>query len=182
MGIQGKERPFSENKPLKAPLAWHEIIRSEKQEDELLFSPGVFVSKFEELEANSVQLRYISVLEENFAGIPPGLYIESNIPPELSGDPVLTSGIAFEITTQLIKQEKPEVVAELPSDLANLAPELKGEQIDIDLGNAFLLKPAFCTGHGGTIFEITPPLLSQTVDGITEVIEGKTDGFIVLKP
>ncbi len=181
MGTQGKERLFSENKPLKAPLAWHEIIRSEKQEDELLFSPGVFVSKFEELEANSVQLRYISVLEGDFAGIPPGLYIESNIPPELSNNPDLTSGITFEIATQLMKQEKFEVTAELPPDLVNLVPELNGKQIDIDLGNAFILKPAFCTDHGGTIFEITPPLLSHVVDKVTEVIEGKTNGFVFLK-
>jgi len=181
MGFQGKERLFSENKPLKAPLAWHEIVRSEKEKDESLSSQDIFVSKFEELEESSVQLRYISVLEGDFAGIPPGFYIETNIPPELSGNPVLIDDIALEITTQLIKQEKFEVTAELPSDLANLMPELDGEQIDIDFGNTFILEAVFCSGLGGIVFEITPPLLSQAVDKITEATEGKRDWSIILK-
>jgi hypothetical protein len=176
MGIQGKERLFSEDKPLKAPLAWHEIIRSEKQENKLLSSPDVFISKFEESEIHSIQLRYISALEGVSDGIPPGLYIESNIPPELSDDPILISGITFEFATQLAKQGKSKVTAKLPSDITNLIPELNGEQIDIDFGNAFGLKTVFFADHERTVFEITPLLLSQAVDRVTKAIKGEQAG------
>ena len=182
MGIQGKEKLFSENEPLKAPLAWHEIIRSEKQENELLSSPDVFISRFEKLGSSPVELRYLSILEEDFAEISPGLYIETNILPEMLDNLNLTNYIGVEVAALLAKKRKFRVTAELPPDLANLLPKLSGEQIDIDFGNAFFLNAVFCVEHGGTVFEIVPPFHTQAVDKITEVIEGKTDGFIVLKP
>jgi hypothetical protein len=185
MGIQGKERQFSENKPLKAPLTWHEIVRSEKQENELFSSPDVFISTFEILGVNSVQLRYISdigVLEGEFPRISPGLYVETNIPSELLDDPILINDIILEVASLLTKKGKSKVTAELPPDLASLVPDLDGEQINLDFGNAFELKTVFCADHEGTVFEITPLPLSQAVDGVTKAIKGETDGSIILKP
>jgi hypothetical protein len=181
MGTQGKERLFSEDKPLKAPLAWHEIIRSEKEKDEFLSSQDIFVSKVEELEENLVQQRYISVLEGEFAGISPGLYIESNIPPELSNNPNLTRDIVFEIASLLAKQGESKITGELPPELAALVPELSGKQLDIDFGNSFELKVSYTADDGGTVFEITPQLHSRAVNNAIEIIEGKVDGFIVLE-
>lgn len=184
MGIQGKERKFSENKPLKAPLAWHEIIRSEKQKNKLLSSPDVFISMFEIVGVNSIQLRYISdigALEGEFAWNSPGLYIETKIPPELLNDQILIGDIVLEVATLLTKQGKSRVTAEFPPDLVNLPPNLNGEQVDIDFGNAFGLKTVFYADHGGTVFEITPLLHSQAVDGVTKVIKGETNGSIISK-
>lgn len=182
MRTLGKERKFSEDKPLKAPLAWHEIIRREKQEDKCFSSPDVFVSKFKKLGAMPVQSRFISILGRDFAGIPPGLYIETNIPPELLDNSILSSNVTLEVATLLTKQGKSKVTGELPPELAALAPNINGVQVDMDFGNAFILNVVFYADHGGTVFEIVPPLLSRAIDRTREVIEGKRDGSFILKP
>ena len=167
---------------LKPPFSWHDVIRDTKKADLNLTGLNVFISKWENLDEvfEGFKIKFISISDGDFKGLPKGIYIETNVLGNSLNDTSetklmheLISYFLFNILSE-VNTTKTEI--SLPNNFK------KKNKLDkstyIDTSEVAKINGSFLTSRGCTVYEILPVSLSTILDTATGFINGKVEGSI----
>ncbi|MDO8486800.1 MAG: hypothetical protein Q7S45_00690 [Candidatus Curtissbacteria bacterium] len=127
---------------VEAKANWHSGIRSRAGE---AVSEGFYRSEPQPVGDDGITVRYLSVTGDNPAGLPQGVYIETNITPDsYNADMVLRSSIRSHVCLELM-DNAPSV---------GQSPQSDSPRLDYD--NAISFSQAFVTRAGALVLQLFP--------------------------
>lgn len=145
---------------------WHQQIRGRQNETG---EDKFHVTEPEPVDgAPDLQVRYISIGEGGYNGLPEGVYVQTNVTPEgYESDFNLRSVIRTHICLSLMDKKRTPSVG--------VGPEL-------DLLNAISYTPAFVAPNGAIVLRLEPALPSQVDQAMGGLKDGTSRGAIVPNP